>query len=212
MEEEKVYNELNSEFYSISFHRICLSTGPAGTSAAPITDAKGPDMHCPVAAVKVWGQLQGDDGHAVVMEMIIALVKHDNLAGLAGADQIDLLKGRHAMAMREIANRAWFTALKGINNHRDKIHVSVMEVLADARAATDVVANHVAEKVLGTKSMAPFLDMKSARLRPLAQAAQNPLMVHLGDCRVPRTRIPLPLAEWDSNGLGRLRRPLIVSR
>ena len=58
VEEEKVYNELNSEFYSISFHRICLSTGPAGTSAAPITDAKGPDMHRLVAAVKVLGQLQ----------------------------------------------------------------------------------------------------------------------------------------------------------
>ena len=52
------------------------------------------------------------------------------------------------MAMREIAKRAWFTALKGINNLRDKIRVSVMEVLADARAPTDVVANHVAEKVL----------------------------------------------------------------
>ena len=90
------------------------------------------------------------------------------------ADQIDLLKDRHAMAMCEITKRAWFTALKGINNHRDKIRVSVMEVLADARAATDVVANHVAEKVLGTKSMVPFLDMKSARLRPLAQAAPNP--------------------------------------
>ena len=50
-----------------------------------------------------------------------------------------------------------------------------MEVLADARA-TDVVANQVAEKVLGTKSMAPFLDIKSARLRPLAHAAPNPLM------------------------------------
>ena len=94
-----------------------------------------------------------DGGHAVVIEMLIALVKCDNLAGLA--DHIDLLKDRHAMAMREIAKRAWFTALKGINKHRDKIRVNVMEVLADARAATDVVANHVAEKVLGTKSLAP---------------------------------------------------------
>ena len=42
--------------------------------------------------------------------------------------------------------------------------------------ATDVVANQVAEKVLGTKSMAPFLDIKSAHLRPLAHAAPNPLM------------------------------------
>ena len=71
---EKVCNELNRihliefnaigfdliEFNSISFNRICLWTGPAGTSAAPITDAgkrpkfaKGPDMHRPVAAVKV---------------------------------------------------------------------------------------------------------------------------------------------------------------
>ena len=80
------------------------------------------------------------------------------------------------MAMREIAKRAWFTALKGINNHRDKIRVRVMKVLADARAATDVVANHVAEKVLGTKSMAPVLATKLARLLPLVQAAPNPLM------------------------------------
>ena len=69
VEAEKVCNrdELNRirliEFNSIGFdlislNRICLSTGPAGTSAAPITDAKGPDMHRPVAAVKVRGQLQ----------------------------------------------------------------------------------------------------------------------------------------------------------
>ena len=77
------------------------------------------------------------------MEMIIALVKRDNLAGLA--DQIDLLKDWHAMAMREIAKHARITALKGINNHREKIRVSVMEVLADARA-TNVVANQEAEK------------------------------------------------------------------
>ena len=50
-----------------------------------------------------------------------------------------------------------------------------MEVLADARA-TDVIANQLAEKVLRTKSMAPFLDIKSARLCPLAHAAPNPLM------------------------------------
>ena len=40
------------------------------------------------------------------MEMIImiSLVKRDKLAGLA--DQIDLLKDRHAMAMSKIAKRA----------------------------------------------------------------------------------------------------------
>ena len=72
VEVEKVCSELNRirlikfnaigfdllEFNSISFNRIYLSTGPAGTSAAPITDAKGPEMHCPVAAVKVLGLLQ----------------------------------------------------------------------------------------------------------------------------------------------------------
>ena len=72
VEAEKVCNELNRirliefnaigfdliEFNSISFHRIRLWTGPAGTSAAPITDAKGSDMHRPVAAVKVRGRLQ----------------------------------------------------------------------------------------------------------------------------------------------------------
>ena len=55
-----------------------------------------------------------------------------------------------------------------------------MEVLANARA-TDIVANQVAEKVLATKSMAPFMDIKSARLRPLAHAAPNPLMACIWD-------------------------------
>ena len=50
-----------------------------------------------------------------------------------------------------------------------------MEVLVDARA-TDVGANQVAEKVLGTKSMSPFLDIKSARLCPLAHAVPNFLL------------------------------------
>ena len=45
-----------------------------------------------------------DGGHVVVMEMIIGLVKRDNLAGLA--DRINLLKDRHAMIMFEIAKRA----------------------------------------------------------------------------------------------------------
>ena len=145
------------------------------------------------------------------MEMIIALVKRDKLAGLA--DQIDLLKDRHAMAMREIAKRAWFTALKGINNHRDKIRVSVMEVLADARAATDVFANHVAEKVLGTKSMAPFLDMKSARLLPLVQAAPNPLMACIWETAESHTqRFRSLLQKGTPMGLGRHGRPLIVSQ
>ena len=70
VEAEKVCNELNRirliecnaigfdliEFNSISFNRI--RTGPIGTSAAPITDAKGPDMHRPVAAVKLQGRLE----------------------------------------------------------------------------------------------------------------------------------------------------------
>ena len=74
VEAEKVCNKLNRihliefnaigfdliEFDSISFNRICLWTGPAGTSAASITDAlaNGSDMHRPVAAVKVRGRLQ----------------------------------------------------------------------------------------------------------------------------------------------------------
>ena len=76
VEVKKVCNELNRtrliefnatrfdliEFNSISFNPICLWTGPAGTSAAPITDAKGPDMHRPVAAVKVRGRLQEPEG------------------------------------------------------------------------------------------------------------------------------------------------------
>ena len=72
VELEKVCNKLNRilliefnaigfdliKFNSISLNQICLSTGPAGTSAAPITDTKGTDMNRPVAAVKIRGQLQ----------------------------------------------------------------------------------------------------------------------------------------------------------
>ena len=67
-----------------------------------------------------------------------------------------------------------------------------------ARADTDVVANHVAEKVLGTKSMAPFLDIKSERLRPLALAAPNPKMACIWETSGLRIQLPLSLAEWDS--------------
>ena len=80
--------------------------------------------------------------------------------------------------------------MKDINNHQNKISNSVMEVLADARA-TDVVANQVAEKVLETKSMAPFLDIKSARPRPLAPAAPNNLMSCIWETAESHTRIPL---------------------
>ena len=57
-------------------------------------------MSFPMAAVKVRGKLQEGwwpccgDGES--LERIIALVKRDSLAGLA--DQIDLLKDKHAMA------------------------------------------------------------------------------------------------------------------
>ena len=51
---------------------------------------------------------------------------------------------------------ASYYATTGINNHREtcqgKICASVMKVLVAARVETHVVANHVAEKVLGTKS------------------------------------------------------------
>ena len=51
-----------------------------------------------------------DDGPNVVKEMIIALIKRDNMAGLA--DHIDLLKDRHALAMGHIAKKARITATK----------------------------------------------------------------------------------------------------
>ena len=60
--------------------------------------------------------------------------------------------------MGHIAKKAWIIATKGINSNRERIRASVMEVLVAARVDTDV-ANHVAEQVLGTKSMAPFLDI-----------------------------------------------------
>ena len=113
-----------------------------------------------------------DGGPKVVKDMIIALVKRDNLAGLA--DQIDLLKDRHTLALTKIAKKAWTAAMKGINNHRKGIRVAVMQVLADASTATDVIANKVVERVLGTKSLGPFLDINSDRLKPLALSAPNP--------------------------------------
>ena len=49
-------------------------------------------MHSPVAAVRLGAAYNRDACPAVVKEMIIALIKDDNLAGLS--DQIDLLKDR----------------------------------------------------------------------------------------------------------------------
>ena len=58
------------------------------------------------------------------------------------------------------------------------IRTAAMQVLADARVDTHwhVVANKEAEKVLGAKSTAPFLDITSDRLKPLALSAPNPKM------------------------------------
>ena len=102
-------------------------------------------------------------GPNVVKEMIIALIKSVNMAGLT--DQIDLLKD---------TMKAWITSMKGINHHWAKISTAVMEVLADAREDTHVVANIVAEKVLCTKSMASFLNIKLDCLKQLALSAPNP--------------------------------------
>ena len=154
-----------------------VSTGPAGSSASLSYDTKSTKQYSPVAAVQVRCRIQEDGGPNGVKEMFIALIKRDNMAGLA--DHIDLLKDRHALAMGKLAKKAWVTAMKGINHHRTRIRTAVMEVLADARADTHVVANKVAEKVLGMKSIAPFLNIRSDHLKPLALSAPNPKMASI---------------------------------
>jgi hypothetical protein len=69
--------------------------------------------------------------------MITALIVRDNIGGMAR--EIDLLKARHKNAFDEIAKRAWCTALRGLNQHRQKIRVSVQEIF-NARKESDVVA------------------------------------------------------------------------
>ena len=83
VEAEKVCNESNRirllefnaigfdliEFNSISFNRICLWTGPAGISAAPITDAKV----VPLLLSRYGVNYKRDGGHVVVMEMMVSL-------------------------------------------------------------------------------------------------------------------------------------------
>ena len=99
------------------------------------------------------------------------MIKHDNLAGLG--DQFDLLKETHAFAMGQIAKKARMTATKASFIRSEPVRWKTWQLLA---RRLDVVANQLAQKVLGTKSMAFFLDTKTERLRPLALAAPNPKM------------------------------------
>jgi len=99
--------------------------------------------------------------------MLAALIERDDIGGLGKG--IDLLKVRHAKAFDEIAKKAWSTALRAINQHRNKFRQFVRQIF-DARKPTDVVANAVVERVFasGIKTSAPLLDLQSATLHHLA--------------------------------------------
>lgn len=114
-----------------------------------------------------------DGSPEVVRDMITALIVRDNIGGMAR--EIDLLKARHKNAFDEIAKRAWCTALRGLNQHRQKIRVSVQEIF-NARKESDVVANKVVERVFGQTTLDPLLDIQSASLRHLAAGTTTPAL------------------------------------
>lgn len=115
-----------------------------------------------------------DGSPDVVREMIVALIERDNISGLG--KEIDLLKDRHAKAFDGIARRAWTTALRGINQHRQKMRECVLQIFDSTRKPSDVVANMVVERVFGKTSLDPLLDLRSDRLKPIADGAPVPAL------------------------------------
>ena len=85
-----------------------------------------------------------DCSEVVVCAMIVALIERDNNDGLSNIDN------RHALAFNKIARQAWHTSIKAINNHRDKLRESVLQIFDAPRKITDVVARKFGTKVRQT--------------------------------------------------------------
>ena len=76
-----------------------------------------------------------------------------------------------AKAFDAIAKKAWSTAIRGINQHRQKFREFALQIFG-TRKPTDVVANAVVERVFGKQTLAPpLLDLQSATLNYLAVGA-----------------------------------------
>ena len=90
------------------------------------------------------------------MPWIESNIERDNIGGLG--KEIDLLKDLHVMVFNKIVKQAWQTAIKAINKHLGKS----VSLFAKQRM-----------KVLGTTSLEGILDLRSVRLKPLAEATTN---------------------------------------
>ena len=75
-----------------------------------------------------------------------------------------------------IARRAWKTALRGINQHRQKMRECVLQIFDSTRKPSDVVANMVVERVFGKTSLDPLLDLRSDRLKLIEDGAPVPAL------------------------------------
>ena len=78
--------------------------------------------------------------------MIVALIEHDNISGLA--TEIDLLKGLHVLAFNKLTGKLGSNYIKAINNHQVKFRESVLQIFNTPCKTTDVVANSVVETVV----------------------------------------------------------------
>ena len=107
-----------------------------------------------------------------VRNMLIAIIERDDLAGLGTS--IKTLPGRYKMAFDELAKKAWKTSIRAINNHRSAVRDAVMEVMVNPRTATDILANQIAELVLGVRTLGPIVSLEDARFQALVASSPNP--------------------------------------
>ena len=107
-----------------------------------------------------------------VRNMIIAIIEGDDLAGLGS--NIKTLAGRYKMAFDALAKKAWKTSIRAINNHRAAVRDAVMEVIVNPRTVADILANQIAERVFGVRTMGPIVSLEDARFQALVASSPNP--------------------------------------
>jgi hypothetical protein len=104
--------------------------------------------------------------------MIIAIIERDDIAGLGTS--IKTLAGRYQMEFDALAKKAWQTSVRAINNHRSSVRDAVMEVMVNPRTATDILANKIAERVFGVRTLGPIVSLEDARFQALVASSPNP--------------------------------------
>ena len=108
---------------------------------------------------------------------LLTNIKRCNVSGLGPRQGDRPPKGQVCAGFKRIAEQAWQTAIKVINNHRARIHESVLQIFDASRKITYAVANTVIEtrEVFSTTSLDGILDLRSYRVnfRPQAACGRN---------------------------------------